>query len=385
MKRLIHATGTWQIIMAASALRQEAALSDRVSKDYLVLSAPRLFDEIKQIMLQIASAVWSWQAIIWAEDLLDNNLPNFDRINFPSHLQAFRERVAVKKFDELWVCKLPAKAEKIIVETYASASIVIYEDGLQSYVPYDNWSLFERQTLSDPKKLKTNLAHRVKGKLGGDFRCINHYRCICLNHINRISKVYFFLGRHIPVPIYFKARLKQIENQFILQNLEAIYNSSKMQFAQILEQQAQSKNLFLVLGQCFSEWKLLSWEEELEIYSKIFSILTEHNFTLLWKEHPRMTQPFYKELTSRYSAINPLELNLHFSWPIELFVKPLNLVGCVSITSTSLFYLKDLFDIPTYTFATDKLESFINPDFFYMSKFVSDSIAPFELISTSSK
>lgn len=384
MNRIVLATGPWQTIMAASAIRQATSVLKQTPKDYLVLSGYQLSDETKQTMMSIAPLVWNWEAIIWAEDVLHLDFPSFNKENFPNYLQAFKQRVPLDKVNEIWGCKLQDLAEKIMLEAYPSAKVIIYEDGLHSYVDYEDWDLFDRKLLSNYSEFKYKLKQRVKERLGY-FDCINKY-CICRKHIERISQVYLALTNTLPVPNYLKKRgnVKQIEQNFVLETLSAIATKSEAVKQAISQQNTQDKNKVLVLGQCFSLWGLFSWEEELNIYSEIISLLLEYNFIPIWKEHPRMTQPFYRELTSQHSSLKTLELNLHYSYPIELFVKPLNLMGCVSLTSTSLFYLKDLFKIPTYTLAKELsdrcLEKNVLNHFYTTARVVSEHIAPLDEI-----
>jgi hypothetical protein len=383
VNRLVLATGPWQTIMAASAIRQSTSALKQTPKDYLVLSGYKLSDETKQTMMSIAPLVWNWEAIIWAEDVLHLDFPSFNQENFPSYLQAFKQRVPVDKVAEIWGCKLQDAAEKIMAEAYPSAKIVIYEDGLHSYIDYEDWELFDLKVLTNYQDFKYKFKQRVKEQLGY-FDCINKY-CICRKHIDRISQVYLALTKTLPVPNYLKKRrnVRQLEKDFVLETLSAIATKSET-VQQAISQQNPQKNKVLVLGQCFSLWGLFTWEEELSIYSKIISLLLEYNFTPIWKEHPRMTQPFYQQLVNKHSSLQTLELNLHYSYPIELFVKELNLIGCVSLTSTSLFYLKDLFEIPTYTLAKELsdrcLEKNVLNHFYTTAQVVSEHISPLKEI-----
>ena len=375
MNRLIVATGTWQIVVATSALRQEKTHKNISSRDYLVLSAPKLSEKMKQIMMQIASCTWNWQKIIWADDILHSSIPVFTDVKFVHSLQVFRERVSVENFAEIWLCKLTDNAEKIVAESYIDAAIAIYEDGLHSYVPQEDWKLLDANLIFKPIALKRRLSYRIT-EAQTSLNYLNNY-CLCYKHIKRINKAYFLIVDYLPLPRYLKYHLIKINKQSVINTL----NTINLSINPLKSIDSKTQNGFLILGQCFSKWNLMSWEEEFDIYSQIFSLVSQLDLVLIWKEHPRVDRPFFNYLANKYSRIKPIELNVHFAWPIELFARQLNLQGCVSVTSTSLFYLKSLFEIPTYTVANNLLNSF-NGDFSYMTKLVANNIPTLTSINT---
>ncbi len=374
MNRLIFATGTWQIVLAASALRQETIPEGILSEDYLVLSASKLSDEMKQIMMQIASSVWNWQKIIWADDILDSSVPVFTDINFSPFLQNFKKRIGIDNFGEIWLCKLIDQAEKIVAESYPDAAIAVYEDGLHTYVPQEDWQLWDASLISQPKKLARKISCRVK-EAKTSFNCLNKGG-LCHKHIARISKAYCLNCDRLPLPRYLKPHQQKIESQSIIDTLDII-NKAIAPLSSI----SQGKNYFLILGQCFSRWNLISWSDELKIYRQIFKTITELNLVPIWKEHPRADRAFFPHLAEN-CPLEPIELNVHYAWPIELFARQLNLQGCVSVTSTSLFNLKSLFEIPTYTVANE-LSTIFKGDFAEMTTLVANNIPPLSSINIS--
>ena len=372
MNRLIVATGTWQIVLAASALHQEKLDEGLVGRDYLVLSAPKLSNEMKQTMMQIASSIWNWQKIIWADDILNSSM-TISLANLASFLRGFKERISVANLAELWLCKLTDKAEKIIAEAYPNSAIAIYEDGLHSYVPQEDWQLLDFNLLFKPKRFKYKLNHRI-AEVKNDFNCLNKIS-LCHKHIKRIKKAYFLLADYLPLPKYLQPYYKAISKQSVINALDTINLSINIFDSRDFDQRG-----FLILGQCFSKWNLISWEEEFNIYSQIFSVVADLNLVPIWKEHPRENRPFFPRLAQN-SAIAPVELSVHSAWPIELFAKQLNLQGCVSVTSTSLFNLKSLYEIPTYTIANELLNLF-DGDFAYMTNLVANHIPPLSSINS---
>ena len=70
-------------------------------------------------------------------------------------------------------------------------------------------------------------------------------------------------------------------------------------------------------------------------------------YDVLWKEHPRMRRPCGSELielvpgVSAFPDIGP--------WPIEVYVERLGLAACAGLTSTSLFSIPLLFNLPSFS------------------------------------
>lgn len=367
MNRLILAIGTWQLILAASAIRQATAELNTSPNDYLILSGPRLSDEMKKNMMQIASVVWNWQAIVWADDLLDFNLPNLTNKNFSEVAKIFKNRTKLENCDEVWLCRLTENTEKFIAEAYKKAAIVIYEDGLHSYVSRPFVYVRKKQRLE-------NSLNFFRGK-SYNLEKINKQGLV-QNHLNRVKTGYFFLSKILDLPSYFsKQNIISIAKKEVLDVLDIINNKTELK--QNLKIENNDRNSILVLGQCFSNNRhMISWEEELIIYQKACLRISELGFIPLWKEHPRNNTPFFNLLAEKIPETKELNLNVHYSWPIELFIKQLNLKGCISATSTSLFYIKELFDFPIYTFASD-LPDFSAKDFLDMKNLTIGKIPSF--------
>ncbi|NEO98677.1 MAG: hypothetical protein F6K58_08345 [Symploca sp. SIO2E9] len=373
MNRLVVAIGPWQIILAASAIRQETTELSLLPQDYLVLLGEGLSNQTKQTMMRIASLVWDWQSIIWIDDLFNSKLTEINRANFTKLLQAFRDKILIEQFEEIWLCRLDGKIPKLIVESYLEAAIVIYEEGLHQYAPGRGSQVMDDNWQSQLRRFKSEL-EGILCKQECGFYSFNN-RGLLRNHISRLTKVYLFLTNTFTVPEYLKqTSVKQINKKSLLSTIELINNNAHLQ--KTLKINNQVNNKVLVLGQCFSKYNLMSWDEEFNIYSRVFSILAEQNFTPLWKEHPKIDRPFFNTLLEQATSVQPLELNIHFSWPVELFTKQLNIVGCVAGTSTSLFYQKELFNIPTYTFANELSFKNSSRDFLWMKNLVMRYVPP---------
>ena len=320
-------------------------------------------------MISIAISVWNWQGIIWTEDLLYTNLPILNSDNFSKVSKTFKRRIPAEVYDEIWLCHLAQNTAKFILESYPEAAIILYEDGLHSYISYEHIGLLDTATLTITKKLKQQL--KKLRRRAEPYNIINR-RGLCQRHLNRLKRVHLSLLKYLPLPEYMnQALIKQITRESIITSIKAIHET--IQISNIPTLHNPPDNQVLVLGQCFSKWEVISWNEELEIYKNICLILLNNNLIPLWKEHPRVEQPFYDSLVNELPSVKKLDLNFHYSWPIEIFINQLGIKACVAATSTSLFYLQEIFEIPTYTFANE-MPNISNPEFSNMANIVINKI-----------
>ncbi|WP_414527900.1 polysialyltransferase family glycosyltransferase [Nodularia chucula] len=365
MNRLIVANGTWQLIVVISALSQISSPTSYVCDDYLLLYAPGLSNGMKKVMMEIASLAWTWRKIIWVDDLLYSNIITYSNFEILELLQAIRERIGINTFPEIWIGKLTDPAEKLILESFPNAQISIYEDGLHTYAPQEDWRLNHLQLIFKPGIAKYKIQKRIQQNANISHRLKNHG--LCRQHLNRLTRSYLLLNSILPVPQYLDCKIIKINNEFVLLTIKNIRAGMKIDFSKQIT--SKSNNYVLVTGQCFARWGLMSWEQELNMYSKIFNTIKKKNLTPLWKEHPRINKPFFKELATQFQELHPIEFNLPIYWPIEIFIEEINLVACVSATSTSLFYVRDIFGLQSYT-VSHELSDLFSGDFAYMTELV---------------
>ncbi|MGB8700725.1 MAG: polysialyltransferase family glycosyltransferase [Thermosynechococcaceae cyanobacterium] len=376
IKRLIFATGPWQIIIALSAMRQESTSSSLSYEDHLFLYFYRIPDETKQIMLQIANLLGDWKSIIQInEAFLDTALIEVNQTSFLQYSNNIKKIINIDKINEIWICLMAGKLEKLLIESYLEADIVIYEDGLCMYAKEIGYNRFlDKNYISMARKLKHESINFIRRKSNNIY--IYNNTGLVNKHVDRLTKAYLFLSKMLHYPDYLKkASIKQINNDSIEDSIMTINRNNK--FFQALDKNKYSEPMVLVLSQCFSKWHRMSWDEELSIYKQALKTIIQHGLTPLWKEHPRADRPFLKSLLEENLDIQPIELNIHFSWPVELLIHRINILSCVSISSSSLFYIKELFNIPTYTLADELIFSKLSKHDTEIAKLASKEIPPF--------
>jgi hypothetical protein len=117
----------------------------------------------------------------------------------------------------------------------------------------------------------------------------------------------------------------------------------------------------ILLGQCFSNYGgTITRDVELECYADIARSLQRMGYAVLWKEHPRMRHPCRGNLLERVPGIRALPDT--GPWPIEAYTERLGLAACAGLTSTALFTIPLLFNLPSISPAGRYARSFAFPD-----------------------
>ena len=379
LKRVIFVLGTWQLIIATSAIMQESSKKSTLSKDYLVLYGHDLTEQMKESMQKLSTLLWDWAKVIWVDDLL--NTKRYTEEYRLDIFKALKSRIGLKNADELWVSKLFNPLEKIAIDTYEDSPIVLYEDGLWVFAPQKLYSReFSSRFLLYPRKLIKLIKSKQIKKKG-----MLHYKIkgVRQDHLQRLKMAYLYLSKYMSAPKYLENIPKE---QILSENIRsALYKARENIYEKVIvkENKNSFSNSFLVLAQNFSKNnKMVKRNEELNCYLYVVTALINQGYKVYWKEHPRTNWKFFEEISSKlnFQQLNNFyELEVPFSYPVELFVEELNIKGCVSCTSSALFSIRDLFDIPTFT-AVDHIRKFRSRDYRAMAKLVRNEIPVFDML-----
>jgi Alpha-2,8-polysialyltransferase (POLYST) len=352
--RLVFVHGPWQLIMASAGLRQTGAngRSDK-SRDILIffplpdgpLSAP-----IRQVMNQIAARVWPWHQVI----MLDESI-NYVLDDVSECIKFLRAQTGLDHVDEIWLDCLWGPPEKIAVEAYPKSKVVLYEDGLQIYLPIEDNYLTLSRWLREPKKAYDSLKHRVRELRKPSNLAVSP---LLSRHLARVTASYLWINQMVPAAGY-QTRLPwvQLETRHVRAVIDEI---SSLVMGNIEPKERNGRPRAIVLGQCFSNYGDFERHVELSWYVDLLQRLRRMGYDLIWKEHPRTRQPFLPELTE---AVEGVESSPDMGpWPVELFVKRLRVSACASLTSTSLFSIPLLFGLPSYSTAGRYISSLRFPN-----------------------
>ena len=352
MKRFVFVHGPWQLIMAASALRQAAESRPGKTIDTLVIySLPDgpLSDSLLDVTRRIAAEVWPWQRVVVLTDVIDW----WALHDVPGCITLLRELGAAEP-DELWVVDVPQNPTKITAEAYPSARIVLFEDGLMSYLPYEDHRLSVSQCLGQPRGALRALKFRLRERLRpGDLSTSS----VLSRHRARVSASYLWMSLALPPSDCQRRRpWIQLKTRFIRETIALVSS-----IADHIDLEPAKGPSAILLGQCFSNYGgSITRDLELECYADIARSLQRMGYEVLWKEHPRMRHPCRYELLEQVPGVRALPET--GAWPIEVYVERLGLAACAGLTSTALFSIPLLFNLPSISPAGRYARSFAFPD-----------------------
>lgn len=344
MTRLILVNGTWQLVMAASALRQAGVRLDDAQACVLALHGTGSASALGTTMAAFAQAAFPASTSVWVDDLLDH--PTQSVASLEERTASLRSRVRGMDVGEIWLSKLFTTAEKIALGAFGAARIHVYEEGLHFYLPQprtpaSTWrQLFEPRTW--PKIMRAAMhPHRWP---------VRHVAMNGLHppHLERVDKAWLSPAEDLAIPPHLANKaVARIAKQTILDTL------ARLPATEVGE--LPTRPPMLVLGQCFARWGVIAWDAEARFYTQAVERMLRSGYDVLWKEHPRVDRPFLPALQQAFGEERVRLVPIEPSWPVEIFAAQYPLAGCVAVSSSALFYLRDLFGIPTYTMGSNAL------------------------------
>ena len=370
-----------------AALRQangDRGASERSVDDVLVVyETGGATEEFKEVLERMARAAWPWKRIVWAYDLLTGRSKLSGREIYRT-LETLQERVGVPpgEVEEIWVCYLTRPAERLLFEAFPAARILLYEDGLISYIPL---RVAGAPGHADPTRSPIKRARdwlRSFRKVTSPVQRFHYHRYeLNIQHRARVSGAFLQLDEAEPLPEALASVPRHAVGYERLRSvLEEVASALDGELAKALPLPGESgPNRILVLGQALSRNKTMPREAELDLYRSVVERILARGCSVLWKEHPRIDEPFFPELkayadaSGRGDGLQPLRLPP--AYPVELVASRLGVAGCVVGTSAAPFYLRRLYGIACYTFSDDLLPWIQGVDVF-MSRMVAREAAP---------
>jgi hypothetical protein len=350
MSRFVFVHGPWQLLIAAAALRQAARSEQGRSRDTLVVFSLHdgpLAPPIVEVIRRIATAVWPWHRVVVLDDTIRWDLGEARRC-----MEAVRATLSDVPPDEVWLDCLWGAAEKIVAETYPKARLVLYEDGLHTYLPNEDHHLDAARPFGDPRGAYCALKLRLREWTHPEDLAL---AAMLPRHLSRVAASYLWITPMIP-PADHQRRLPwvQLQTSFLKDTLARV-----SPIVDDIDLEPGGPRA-LILGQCFSNYGDLARGVEVDCYADMAKRLQDRGYEVVWKEHPRTRLPFLAELAEAVPGVRGAPD--WGPWPVELFVERLGLSACASITSTSLFSIPLLFGLPSYSPAARLLPLFRFPN-----------------------
>lgn len=366
--RLVFVNGIWQLCIVAAAFLQERAKHPEAKyQDYLVLYSRKTANtKLVEFVETICDAFWNWDGAVRVDWTTADWNPQQNKANYPpvqQILQSFHLN-SPAIVDEVWLCKIQFRDERLCADIFSKAAIVIYEDGLHTYAPTHylvdsppiDWSNLKK-TLAGYKHLFGEvLSQRIDWQHEGVKR----------SHLRRIKKVYSVLGTQIPIP----PTLQKVPIEFVEPDLLRSFFvdlNHRLQCESRLADTPSNSKTALLLGSNLSHLQSFPREREVEVFADTIRRLNEQGYTILWKEHPRNQKPLFEDIQEIVELDNFVYLSNEQKLPIEVIVAESNIDLCGSTLSSSLFYMKQIFGIRTVTCVRPLLD-FLKGDFRQLSE-----------------
>jgi hypothetical protein len=340
IRRLVFVHGPWQLLIAAGALKQASQSAGDRSRDTLVVFSLHdgpLPAPIRDVIGQIAPAVWPWHDIIVLDDAIRHDVRDAR-----AGTEAVRASLRKDPPDEVWLDCLWGTTEKFAAEAYPKARLVLYEDGLHTYLPSPDNHLSVARLLRDPRGTYHSLRLRYREQRYPDDLSLAG---MLPRHLARVAASYLWISQMLP-PADYHRRLPwvQLQTGFVRETLAQV--SPLVDDAGL---DSAGGPRAILLGHCFSNYGHIERRVELDFYVGMAGQLRGMGYEVIWKEHPRTREPFLTELLKAVPGVRGAPD--WGQWPIELFVERLGLSACASIVSTSLFTIPLLFGLPSFAAA----------------------------------
>ncbi|MFK7833708.1 MAG: polysialyltransferase family glycosyltransferase [Winogradskyella sp.] len=319
--RLFIVSGPSQLLFLSAALLKNKELETEDFKDVILFKGKDIDSHKRSINLQIAHKVWNWHNILWLKE-----------INFYNNSS---QKKSVKKqfdsVDEIWVCMPYGLEELSLSVLFPSAKIVYFDDGLGSYaIPntlkgYLKKPSFLKKKFSLYFKRTTQALKDVFKDKTFKMPSFSYYQRYML--FSEFSKNEVLPSKRVIVDWYY------LKIQLV---------KCKVDINTHL--QLKNKKTCLILGQYFSLFGYINRTQELQHYIKLCKNLESRGYAIIWKEHPKNSKPFYKDLKEEISSIQNLNDYYDDAIPIELIVSNLDVQLYLAATSTSLVILDKVFN-----------------------------------------
>ena len=361
MRRLCAALGTWQLVMLAAALRQEARErgypededASGTGDSLLLYGRAGLTPELRDLMPRIASATWPWERIVWVDDLIDTSMLHWEASGLrrgASRIrrmrQALRDRIGSgsDRVGQLWVSRLWGAPEKRLCEAFSTADVSYYEDGLHEYIAHPVNSWYSTYEILRPRMLARAIRHWLIGQ--HRLVALSRPEVIDAVHANRIRRAYLSIVEEVPPTPFLEGIPRSVIEHDLLRR--AVSDASAVLIDWPRSEEVGDQPSVLVLGQCFWRWEVMERDDEIRANREAVRSLVDRGYRVLWKDHPRADPPLGEPVGEGLNTDQFSVVNLPQACPVELALDRLRVVAIASASSSSLFYAPKIGAVRAY-------------------------------------
>lgn len=284
-RRLFAGFGTANIINIIAVL--ELLPKDGYENFYAFLGEGRFFETVKEFI----KSSFAFENIY--------NLSSNEAV-FKITKERLEGVIDIKSFDEIYL-QFNGSDYREFTSKYPRADIFLIEDGLKSYLKQSSLFL----THKSPKALYS----------------------------------YNYLGNFLPHECRYNG-LKNI--QIPKSAIRNAYNFYNKDLAPVYDE-----NTVILCPQDLFASDIMTYEDELRMYSDCVAFSLEQGYNVLIKEHPRTKCPFSPRLRGMYKTEKVKKFSPN-TLPIEIYLSKFKPKALVSPFSTSLFLASEVLDCPVY-------------------------------------
>jgi hypothetical protein len=233
------------------------------------------------------------------------------------------------EFKTVWIAKLFSRNPKIILNVFKKSDIVLYEEGLHSYIgSHKNHikDIFKSNQKTINKLL--DVYNYLTDLKQSRFIFNSNYDHLALkSHTRRCKKKYLLvdLGNQDPNTIFCNINLTRI-----LERVHGIFDQHLL-----VPFKYKEKKKVMIIGQYLSRLKLISENHEIIIYKNIINHYLSKDYLVYWKSHPR-SNDLENQLKENFRVENFILVNNKM--PVELYSSIAPDVEFAGISSTALVY-----------------------------------------------
>lgn len=241
------------------------------------------------------------------------------------------------RLQELLLFGLHRPISRHVARLFPRASIIVYEDGLRSYLPYQNpetpWT---KQILDRARSmLSSSFARSMPGE----------------DLFRRVKTRYLLLPE---IPLTRSNEYGEVPTQYVpFETVRSVFDGIETKAECRLERSSG----VLIVGQYFSELGQMDAAREKKLYLGAVDGIKETGKIPVWRGHIRQNDDrIYDHLKEHHEdIINMSDFVGKDPYPLEVQMRDLpdRFHSVVSFSSSSLFYLKKLYGLPCYTLLQD--------------------------------
>jgi len=340
--------GPWQLVSLCAALRSRPSLAR--ARYILLVHIPDGHNSLVELTVRLAASLWDWDRILAVDRVLR---PKIETTEWPLPVSAWRhavrEVVGETHVKALWISHLSEIYDKLLMETYPRVPVYLYEDGLSTVT----WTYIPQRASLGIHDISTWSRLLLRGRLG------RHRASIRLSGQRAQAS---YLARVVTVYTVFEDGWRSLFNSQGTITRQRV--PREILFRTVAEARlwygshdstagrgVAGVNNVLFLGQSLSRYGALSRQCECELYVQAILEVLAKGYHVIWKEHPREENPMFDDLSCLVQSHHFCAFPSTVSFPVECFPGIEYVSACISIFSSSLFYLPLLYEMPCYSIA----------------------------------